>query len=114
MHTKIIPTHDLACFVPLFLQIPCPSYSIFYLPTESHEVSESFAITVCIYRQQCQDPACVYMCESVRVCVWVHGCLEVTLPKTRDPESNDSPPLPDTATRRADITCPKTKSYSSL
>lgn len=79
MHTNIIATHGLASFVPLFLQTPCPPHSIFYLPTESHEVSESFAITVCIYRQQSQDPECVHVWEWM----WVDGCFEVTLPKTR-------------------------------
>lgn len=71
---------------------PCP-HSIFCVPTESHEVSESFSITVCIYRQQSQDPGpvclcvglCVCMCESVRVCVhgWVDECFHLTLPKTK-------------------------------
>lgn len=47
------------------------------------------AITVCIYRQQSQDPRCVYERVCVRACVrvylyvWVDGCFGVTLPKTR-------------------------------
>lgn len=53
-------------FLPLFLQTPCPPLSIFCLPAESHEVSESSSITVCIYRQSSQD---LGLCENVHAYV---------------------------------------------
>lgn len=55
--------------------------------------------------------ACVRVC--VFVCVCVDGCFQPALPKTRGPESDDSPSLLDAATRRADVICPETKSYYS-
>lgn len=53
---------------------------------------------------------CACLCESVCVCVGVSNshCL-----KLQGPESDDSPQLLDAATRRADVTCPETKSYCS-
>lgn len=62
-----------------FLVLPFPSIA----SPQSHEVSESSAITVCIYRRRSQDPGLECMCVCVFVCMQVDGGFQLTLPKTR-------------------------------
>lgn len=111
MHTKIIQHMVLHALFHCSIQT---SFLFHLLPPHRVMKCLSHSRLQYVFIDSRVRTLCVCTCVRVYVCVWVDGCLEVTLPKTRDPESNDSPLLPDTATRRADITCPKTKSYSSL
>lgn len=108
MYTEIIATQGLASFLPLFHVLPTPSSAS---PQRAMKcLSHSRLQYVFIDSRVRTQALCACLCESVCVCVGVSNshCL-----KLQGPESDDSPQLLDAATRRADVTCPETKSYCS-